>query len=92
LSCVAQFYDHVSDWKLKQEISALAAVRKRNGINAGSKLRILVAEGDMYVAVVDERVITKIGPRFNVADVIPPGFRVVASGDNYCVWEESGRS
>lgn len=80
------------DWKLKQEISALAAVRKRNGINAGSKLRILAAESDTYVAMVDGRVITKIGPRFHVDEMIPNGFRIVASGDNYCVWEKSGRS
>ena len=80
------------DWKLKQEISELAAVRKRNGINAGSKLRILAAESDMYVAMVDDRVITKIGPRFHVDDMIPPGFRIVARGDNYCVWEKSRRS
>ncbi|GJN33798.1 hypothetical protein PR202_gb22422 [Eleusine coracana subsp. coracana] len=86
------FYDHVFDWKLKQEISALAAVRKRNGINAGSKLRILVAESDLYVAMVDGRVITKIGPRYHVDEMIPKGFRIVASGDNYCVWEKKGRT
>lgn len=86
------FYDHVFDWKLKQEISALAAVRKRNGISAGSKLRILAAESDVYVAMVDERVVAKIGPRFHVDELIPPGFRIAASGDNYCVWEETGRS
>ncbi|RLM62085.1 alpha-amylase isozyme 3D-like [Panicum miliaceum] len=34
------FYDHMFDWNLKQEISALAAIRARNGIHAGSKLRI----------------------------------------------------
>ncbi|XP_044949800.1 alpha-amylase isozyme 3A-like [Hordeum vulgare subsp. vulgare] len=84
------FYDHVFDWNLKQEINALAAVRNRNGINAGSKLRILAAESDMYVATVDERVIVKLGPRFDAGSVIPSDFHVVAHGNNYCVWEKSG--
>ncbi|KAL6656132.1 hypothetical protein ACP70R_006958 [Stipagrostis hirtigluma subsp. patula] len=84
------FYDHTFDGKLKQEISSLAAVRRRNGINAGSKLRIMVAESDLYVAMVDERVIAKIGPRFDVGNVIPSDFRVAARGDSYCVWERSG--
>uniref|UniRef100_A0A0E0M208 alpha-amylase n=1 Tax=Oryza punctata TaxID=4537 RepID=A0A0E0M208_ORYPU len=84
------FYDHVFDWNLKQEINALAATRKRNGINAGSKLRILAAESDMYVAMVDERVITKIGPKMDVSNMIPSGFHIVAHGNDYCVWEKSG--
>ncbi|RLN35122.1 alpha-amylase isozyme 3A [Panicum miliaceum] len=85
------FYDHVFDWNLKREITALAAVRRRNGIKAGSKLRILAAESDLYVAMVDERVIAKIGPRYDVGGVIPQGFKVAAHGDGYCVWEKSRR-
>nr|CAA39776.1 alpha-amylase [Oryza sativa Japonica Group] len=84
------FYDQVFDWNLKQEINALAATRKRNGINAGSKLRVLAAESDMYVAMVDERVITKIGPRIEVGNIIPSDFHIVAHGNDYCVWEKSG--
>ena len=86
-----QFYDHVFDWNLKREITALAAVRRRNGIKAGSKLRILVAESDLYVAMVDERVVAKIGPRFDVGGVVPPGFKIAAHGDGYCVWEKGRR-
>nr|CAB3453587.1 unnamed protein product [Digitaria exilis] len=89
IPCV--FYDHMFDWNLKREITALSAVRRRNGIKAGSKLRILVAESDLYVAMVDERLIAKIGPRYDVGNVIPPGFKVAAHGDNYCVWEKSRR-
>ena len=91
LICAVQFYDHVFDWNLKREITALAAVRRRNGIKAGSKLRILAAESDLYVAMVDERVVAKIGPRFDVGGVIPQGFKVAAHGDGYCVWEKSRR-
>ncbi|KQJ90515.1 alpha-amylase isozyme 3A [Brachypodium distachyon] len=88
LPCI--FYDHVFDWNLKKEIDTLAAVRSRNGINAGSKLRILAAESDVYVAMVDEKVISKIGPRFDAGNLIPSDFHVVAHGSNYCVWEKSG--
>jgi alpha-amylase len=85
-----QFYDHVFEWNLKQEISTLAAIRKRNGIHPGSKLSIVKAEGDVYVATIDDRVITKIGPRYDVGSLIPSGFSVAAHGDGYCVWEKSG--
>ncbi|TKW10753.1 hypothetical protein SEVIR_6G187500v4 [Setaria viridis] len=84
------FYDHVFDWNLKEEISTLAAIRKRNGIHPGSKLSILKAEGDVYVAMIDDKVITKIGPRYDVGGVIPSGFHVAAPGEGYCVWEKSG--
>lgn len=85
-----QFYDHVFDWNLKQEISTLAAVRSRNEIHPGSKLKILAAEGDVYVAMIDDKVITKIGTRYDVGNLIPSDFHVVAHGNNYCVWEKSG--
>ncbi|XP_037436763.1 alpha-amylase AMY3 [Triticum dicoccoides] len=85
------FYDHVFDWKLKQEITALATVRSRNGIHPGSTLDILKAEGDLYVAKIGGKVITKIGSRYNIGDnVIPSGFKIAAKGNNYCVWEKSG--
>jgi alpha-amylase len=46
------FWDHLFDWgpELKKTITDLLAVRKRNGIKAGSSLEILCAEADMYVA------------------------------------------
>ncbi|XP_066351798.1 alpha-amylase isozyme 3D [Miscanthus floridulus] len=82
------FYDHVFDWNLKQEISTLSAIRARNGIHAGSKLRILVADADAYVAVVDEMVMVKIGTRYDVSNVIPSDFHPAAHGKDYCVWEK----
>ncbi|KAJ1289955.1 hypothetical protein BS78_02G204300 [Paspalum vaginatum] len=84
------FYDHVFDWNLKQEISALSAVRSRNGIHPGSKLDILAADGDVYVAKIDDKVIVKIGSRYDVGGLIPSDFHPVAHGNNYCVWEKSG--
>jgi alpha-amylase len=76
------------DWSLKQEISTLAAIRKRSGVHAGSKLRILVADADVYVAVVDEKVVVKIGTRYDVGSVVPSDFHPAAHGKDYCVWEK----
>jgi alpha-amylase len=49
----------------------------------------LVADGDLYVAMIDEKVIVKLGPRLDVGNLIPSGFHGVAHGDNYYVWEKS---
>ena len=77
------------DWGLKGPISELAAIRSRNGIHSGSTLRILVSDGDLYIAVIDEKVITKLGSRFDVGNLIPSDFHVAAHGDSYCIWEKS---
>ncbi|KAG9450981.1 hypothetical protein H6P81_010946 [Aristolochia fimbriata] len=82
------FYDHFFDWGLKEEISKLAAIRLRNGIRPSSGCRIMKAEADLYVAVIDEKVIVKIGSRYDVGPVIPPGFQVSATGKDYAVWEK----
>ncbi|KAK3121530.1 hypothetical protein QOZ80_8BG0655500 [Eleusine coracana subsp. coracana] len=84
------FYDHVFDWNLKQQITALSQVRSRNGIHPGSKLEILKAENDIYIAKIDGKVITKLGPRMDLGNLVPSGFRVVTSGNSYAVWEKSG--
>ncbi|XP_062196686.1 alpha-amylase isozyme 3E-like [Phragmites australis] len=88
IPCV--FYDHLFDWNLKNEITVLAEIRSRNGIHPGSKLDILKAEGDVYVAMIGDMVITKLGPRSDVGNLIPSDFHVVAHGNNYSVWEKSG--
>lgn len=51
------FWEHFFDWgdTLRKTIINLIDVRKRNGIKAGSKLEILCAEADMYVARINER-------------------------------------
>ncbi|CAD6245502.1 unnamed protein product [Miscanthus lutarioriparius] len=83
------FYDHMFDWNLKQEISTLSAIRARNGIHAGSKLRILVADADAYVAVVDKKkVMVKIGTRYDVSNMIPSDIHPAAHGKDYFVWEK----
>lgn len=83
------FWDHWFDWGLKEEIGALIAVRKQNDINAASKVHIATAESDLYVATIDERVILKIGPRFDMGHLTPNAeWQIAAVGKDYCVWEK----
>lgn len=77
------------DWGFKEQISELATIRSRNGIHPGSSLRIMVSDSDLYVAAIDEKIIAKIGPRYDVGNVVPSNYRIVASGNDYCVWEKS---
>lgn len=88
--CVFQSWDHWFDWGLKEEIGALITVRKRNDINAASKVHITAAESDLYVATIDERVILKIGSRFDMGHLTPNAeeWQIAALGKNYCVWEK----
>ncbi|KAF8401534.1 hypothetical protein HHK36_012476 [Tetracentron sinense] len=84
------FYDHFFEWGLMEGITKLAAIRTRNGINPKSTLRIIASESDLYVAVIDEKIIAKIGTRYNVTG-IPPTFQVAYAGLDYCVWEKSAQ-
>jgi alpha-amylase len=83
-----QFYDHFFDWGHKEEIEHLVSVRTRHGIHNESELRIMEADADLYLAEIDGKVIVKIGTRYDVGNLIPGGFQVVAHGDGYCVWEK----
>uniref|UniRef100_A0A0E0CRW5 Alpha-amylase n=1 Tax=Oryza meridionalis TaxID=40149 RepID=A0A0E0CRW5_9ORYZ len=82
------FYDHFFDWGLKEEIERLVSIRNRQGIHPASELRIMEADSDLYLAEIDGKVITKIGPRYDVEHLIPEGFQVVAHGDGYAIWEK----
>ena len=64
------------------------AVRKRNGITPASELTILKYDGDAYVSQIDDKVIMKIGSRYDVSALIPAGYQVVALGNDYAVWEK----
>lgn len=88
------FYDHFVDGNLRSEIQNLMAIRKRNNINANSNCRIITAEGDLYMAAIDENIVMKIGSRYDVGNLAPPApqFRIVASGNDYCVWERNSFS
>ena len=86
-----QFYDHFVDINLKEQIRNLTAIRKRNNINANSGCRIITAEDDLYMAAIDERIVMKIGARYDVGKFLPPSpeFSVAIAGVDYCVWEKS---
>ncbi|KAH6831964.1 alpha-amylase-like protein [Perilla frutescens var. hirtella] len=81
------FYDHFFDWGKEEEISNLSAIRARNGITATSKVEILAADADLYVAKIDGKIITKIGPKNDLGNLIPPEFKSAATGVDYAVWE-----
>jgi alpha-amylase len=63
MGSVNQFYDHFFSWGIQKNISDLTKLRKRLGINAASKITIEVAEADLYVANIENRLIVKIGSR-----------------------------
>ncbi|EPS60632.1 alpha-amylase, partial [Genlisea aurea] len=81
------FYDHFFDWGKKDEISNLTAIRARNGITDTSRVEIIVADADLYVAKIDGKVIAKIGQRTDLGTLIPTGFALATSGDDYAVFE-----
>ncbi|KAJ7535987.1 hypothetical protein O6H91_12G052600 [Diphasiastrum complanatum] len=79
------FYDHFYDWGLKEEIKALISIRKRNDLRANSSCQIKAAESDVYVAAIDERVVMKIGSRFDIGGLAPnpDEYQVAAVGKDY---------
>ncbi|KAH9742299.1 alpha-amylase isozyme 3A [Citrus sinensis] len=81
----AAFYDHLFDWDLKKEIGKLAAIRTKNGINTTSRVNILASQSDLYVAAIDDKIITKIGPKMDLRNLIPRNFKVATSGKDYAV-------
>ena len=89
LFIMTQFYDHFFDWGLKDEISKIVAIRSRNRIKPDSTVHILAADADLYVASIDDKIITKIGPRFEVGNLVPPAYKVATSGKDYAVWEKT---
>ncbi|KAI5314609.1 hypothetical protein L3X38_043785 [Prunus dulcis] len=81
-------YDHFFDWGLKEEITKLIAIRSRNRIKPDSALRILACDADLYVAAIDEKIIAKIGSRYDVGNLVPPTYQNATSGKDYAVWEK----
>ncbi|CAL9100586.1 unnamed protein product [Musa acuminata var. zebrina] len=73
---------------LKEKITQLAETRTRNGIHSGSALNILASDADLYMAMIDGKIMIKLGSRYDVGNLVPSNFHVVASGNDYCVWEK----
>ncbi|XP_057815115.2 alpha-amylase [Cryptomeria japonica] len=82
------FYDHFQDTNLKGGIKQLIEIRKRNQIKANSACTIITAESDLYMANIEDKVIMKIGARYDVGKYLPSkDFQLTASGNDYVVWE-----
>ncbi|KAM6576215.1 hypothetical protein CsatB_028052 [Cannabis sativa] len=84
------FYDHLIEWGLKEQISKLSGIRGRNGINMNSNVKILAAEGDLYMAEIDEKIIMKIGPKMDLGNLLPSSnyYKIATDGQDYAVWEK----
>lgn len=83
------FYDHFFNFGLKNEISKLVAIRKRNGINPTSRVNILASESDLYMASIDDKIVMKIGPKMDLGSLLPgSNFQLATSGNSYAVWEK----
>ena len=63
-------------------------IRIRNGIKASSTVRILASDPDLYVAAIDDKIIAKIGTRYDIGNLVPTTFKIAISGNNYAVWEK----
>lgn len=72
---------------MRTPIKDLYGIRKRNGISSTSKVRILAAQNDLYVANIDDKIVVKIGPG-NVGNLVPSNFQLATSGVEYAVWEK----
>lgn len=87
---ILQFYDHFLEWGLKEELVKLTSIRLRNGISESSNVNIMASDADLYVAMIDGKVIVKLGPRYNLGNLIPSNFKASTFGKDYCVWEKQG--
>lgn len=89
------FIEHYMDGKLKPKLETLVALRKKAGLRANSKVEILAAEPDMYVARITGTtgaVTLKLGPRYDMGNLVPnkgEGWELAASGHNYAAWAKS---
>ncbi|EPS57430.1 hypothetical protein M569_17388 [Genlisea aurea] len=83
------FCDHFLAWSNRDAILELTAIRARNGISETSKLEILIADADLYVAKIEGKVITMIGSGMGMAlgTLVPPTFDLATSGDEYAIFE-----
>ena len=87
------FWEHYFDWGLKEQLLELLQLRQRAGIRADAAVEILAADADMYVARIASSVVIKLGPRFDMGQLLPDaaqGWGLAASGTNWAVWEKRG--
>ena len=74
---------------LTSEIRALLSCRKLANVCCESRVDIKIAESDLYVAFIDDKLIVKLGPRYDVPGEILAQiaeFELATHGDDYAVW------
>lgn len=49
---------------------------------------IKAAEAELYLAMIDEKVIMKIGPKMDLGTLVPPNYALAYSGLDCAVWEK----
>ncbi|KAI9200438.1 hypothetical protein LWI28_007963 [Acer negundo] len=81
-----KFYDRFFEWGKKEELTKLVAIRNKNGIGPASKVNILAAESDLYMAAIDDKIIMKIGPKTDLGNLLPSNYQVATSGIDQC-WQ-----
>ena len=66
--------------------------RKRNGIDARASVSIKLAEEDIYIAHINDKLVVKLGPRGDTPPHLVPqeqeGWKVAATGRDFCIWEK----
>ena len=63
--------------------------RKLANVCCESRVDIKIAESDLYVAFIDDKLIVKLGPRYDVPGEILAQiaeFELATHGDDYAVW------
>ncbi|CAH9087024.1 unnamed protein product [Cuscuta europaea] len=84
----AVFYDHFYDWgnSIHDEIVKLIEIRRNQGINSRSSIRILEAQPNLYAAIIDEKICMKIGD----GSWCPAGpeWTLATSGCRYAIWHK----
>eukprot|EP00884_Botryococcus_braunii_P002375 jgi/Botrbrau1/12138/Bobra.0186s0053.1 len=79
------FFDHLEDPRLLNVVRRLIALRRRTGIHCRSQVKIIAAERDVYVAIVDDRLFLKMGPgQYTVEE---QKWKLVEGGNNFAVYE-----
>eukprot|EP01025_Chloroclados_australasicus_P037372 TRINITY_DN38157_c0_g1_i2.p1 TRINITY_DN38157_c0_g1~~TRINITY_DN38157_c0_g1_i2.p1 ORF type:complete len:546 (-),score=76.16 TRINITY_DN38157_c0_g1_i2:460-1965(-) len=85
------FWEHLYDWgqDLQSKLKKLMAIRKKCGVRANSKIKIMIAEDDMYVAKIRDNLVVKLGPRFDMGQHLPnekEGWTMDLSGKDFAIW------
>jgi len=68
----------------------LTSIRTRNGINELSSVNIMASDSDLYMAMIDGKVIVKLGSQYDIGNLVPSNFKIATSGKDYCIWEKQG--